>query len=273
MSQENFDLVVIVTTYNSAGTIKECLDSVNKLHDGIRILLFVHDDGSTDDTQQILASYKSVIPFQYSFSKKNQGRPFGLINGVRETKSKYISILDSDDLSTVDRLSESFHMLEAFPGLDLVSGQIQKFGVWGKEQPSNFPTNFSSIESWLKAGRNPIAHSTVTFRRSWYEELGGYNSELNFCLDFDLFLRGLKHDNYFISEKIYCLYRSPNRTPSFSYWKTSRLYRDLVLENFRRNLGGTYKPPGKMARYLNNNSALLIRYYFLKLFTRRIHRM
>jgi glycosyltransferase involved in cell wall biosynthesis len=273
MSQENFDLVVVVTTHNSAETIKECLDSVNRLHDGIRIILFVHDDGSTDNTKQILASYKSVIPFQYFFSDKNQGRPFGLINGIRKTKSKYISILDSDDVSTADRLSESFHKLEACPELDLVSGQIQKFGSWGREKPSNFPTNFSSIESWLKAGRNPIAHSAVTFRRSWYEEAGGYSHELPFCLDYDLFLRGLKNHNYFISEKIYCLYRTENRTPNFSYWKNSRLYRDLVLENFRRSAGGTNKPPGLRARTLNKNSALLIRYFLLKLFTRRIHQM
>ena len=80
-SYKNIEVTVNCTTYNHAGYIKKCLDSIlsQKVNFGVQIL--VHDDASTDGTSKIVLEYAEkypnvIIPIiekenQYSVNKKN----------------------------------------------------------------------------------------------------------------------------------------------------------------------------------------------------------
>ena len=94
-----FDLVkisVIIPVYNTQEYLRECIDSVlNQNFQDIEIICI--NDGSTDNSQDILDEYhKKDIRFKV-FTQKNQGLAKSRNVGLNHAKGEYVIFLDSDD--------------------------------------------------------------------------------------------------------------------------------------------------------------------------------
>ena len=100
---------VVIPTYNRAGKVSKAIGSV--LAQTFRDLeVIVVDDGSSDDTAQILQqTFGDKIRY---FPQANQGQSVARNRGLKESRGEWIAFLDSDDLWEKDKLEWQLKALE-----------------------------------------------------------------------------------------------------------------------------------------------------------------
>ena len=86
---------VIMPVYNGAATIRQAIDSVYRQN--VPLELLVIDDGSTDQTVEILSAYQERPDFRYLKNAQNIGAAASRNRGVHEAHGQYIAFLDADD--------------------------------------------------------------------------------------------------------------------------------------------------------------------------------
>ena len=107
---------IIVPTYNCGRFLRESLDSLFAQTDRDREVIVV-DDGSTDDTSEVLAAYaERVTVVQGAHGGISSARNLGLARAQGE----WIAFHDADDVATADRLAWSHAFLRAHPEFDAV---------------------------------------------------------------------------------------------------------------------------------------------------------
>ena len=149
-----------IVTFNRASFLKKCLSSIqNQYFKDIEIVIV--DDGSTDETIQIIDSFKD-LPIKFFQNEKNAGISFSRNRAAKLSEGKYIAILDSDDECLPERLIWSLEVFEKNDAVDIVcgnaifNGKIDE-GIYRKVTDNLFVNLFFE---------NPIIHSTVLIRRS-----------------------------------------------------------------------------------------------------------
>lgn len=106
-SDNNKRVTIIVTTYNSAAFIENCIDSLlNQSIDNIEII--VVDDASTDDTVAILKKYSTIKVIKL---KENGGTYHARNIGIKQSTSEFITFQDSDDWSHPERVARQLLQL------------------------------------------------------------------------------------------------------------------------------------------------------------------
>ena len=87
-------VTVVIPTYNRAHLIKDAVESVlNQTYQDFELIVI--DDGSTDNTREVLAVYKDKLTYIY---QENQGRSSARNHGIELAQGEYIAFLDSDDV-------------------------------------------------------------------------------------------------------------------------------------------------------------------------------
>lgn len=96
-----YDLSIIVPTYNNRDKIKNCIESVLCQNINYRYEVIIIDDGSTDNTLEILNEYKDKQNFKI-ISQENLGVAAARNRGLQVCRGKYIMFIDSDDIISED---------------------------------------------------------------------------------------------------------------------------------------------------------------------------
>ncbi|MGC8958960.1 MAG: glycosyltransferase family 2 protein [Chloroflexia bacterium] len=188
LSHRHPEVSVIMAVYNGAQYVREAIDSIlSQTFPAFEFI--VVDDGSTDDTPRILATYSDprviVIP-----NESNRGLTRALNRGIRASRGKYIARQDADDTSFPERLERQVQFLESHPEVGLVGTGAQWVDAQGLPiqlwQPISDPVQ---IQEMLLSGI-PFLHGTFVFRRACLEDTGGgYNEKMPVAQDCDLLLR------------------------------------------------------------------------------------
>lgn len=97
-------ITIIIPTYNRAWSLPRAIDSVLKQSSNNWRLIIV-DDGSIDDTKEVISPYLKDSRIQY-FYKKNGGVGAARNFGVNKVKTKYVTFLDSDDELVFEAISK-----------------------------------------------------------------------------------------------------------------------------------------------------------------------
>lgn len=223
------DVSYIMTTLNNERTIEESLNSINFSYPNFNVEIIVVNDGSTDGTRKILENFKFNVPNCIVHLEKNIGRGNAANLAIMKSNGRYIAIFDADDLQIGNRLVMSAKYLDQNKDIDVVAGQYFRFGDWGKSpRISSLSTNPKEISKQLARFRNPIAHSSCMYRKSWFNNLGGYNNDFNRCQDLDLFVRGYSGSNYHIFPDAFMLYRVERRFPKLKYFLDEERWRIVI---------------------------------------------
>ena len=99
---------VIIPVYNTEKYLKECLDSiVNQSLEDIEIICI--DDGSTDNSLEILREYAENDSRFKIFSQENNGQGSARNYGLDVAKGEYIYFMDSDDFIELNTLSDCYN--------------------------------------------------------------------------------------------------------------------------------------------------------------------
>lgn len=118
------DISVIVPAYNVEKYISSCLNSLlNQTKKEIEIIVI--DDGSTDNTLNILNEYKKNNPSKiHIVSQENQGLSITRNNGIKLSTGKYILFVDGDDEIDINLLKNLWDKLEEFP-YDVIAFNVE----------------------------------------------------------------------------------------------------------------------------------------------------
>lgn len=107
---------VVILTYNHESFIAKALDSVLMQQTNFDFRIIIADDGSKDDTANIIEKYKNKHPKKIEFinNNKNQGVLKNVFSLLTKDASKYIAFLDGDDYWTYNlKLQKQYNFLEA----------------------------------------------------------------------------------------------------------------------------------------------------------------
>jgi len=197
---------VIIPTYNAAHFLLRTLDSVLS-QDYPKVEIIVIDDGSTDETDRVVAYY---IPRGVSYIRQeNSGGPSKPRNvGIRKAAGKYVFLLDSDDLMLPSKIRRSVAFLEKSPDIGLLFTDFVVIDEAGSRSDRSFLATYPGFQALPRrsvdddiyviqrdaahAGliaENFIGTSGVAVPRHVFEEIGWFDEQLRSSEDRDLWFR------------------------------------------------------------------------------------
>lgn len=188
---------IIIPTFNRSIDLKRALTSLKyQLYKYFEVL--VCDDGSTDNTPEVVAAFSNDLNIKY-IKIANSGRPAIPRNlGITQAKGKYIAFLDSDDWWHENKLQLAFECLEN--GADLVYSDFYKAKSLTEKEIVRVRDLKTNITTDLLKNGNAICNSTVVVRKSILDKVGFFNEGHEYIAweDFDLWLRISKITNRFV---------------------------------------------------------------------------
>jgi len=102
---------VILPTYNRAWTLKTAIDSVlSQVYPNIELIVI--DDGSQDNTQELLKEYNNKITILF---QENAGVSSARNFGIKKSRGEFIALLDSDDAWDKRKISCQIEFFKANP--------------------------------------------------------------------------------------------------------------------------------------------------------------
>lgn len=179
-------VTVFMPVYNGEKYLKESMDSIlNQTFRDFEFLII--NDGSTDNTVQIIQSYTDPR-IRLLENEKNMGLVPTRNRGIKESAGKFIAILDSDDIAHPKRLEKQMAFLESHPDFGMVGSWVKIIDEKGRPTGTLWKNRLApeKIPSLLLF-HNYFAQSAITLRKSalpeeWYRQLSP--SE-----DYDLWVR------------------------------------------------------------------------------------
>jgi len=186
---------VVIPAYNCGQFIGDALDSVvDQNYPALEV--FVVDDGSTDDTCEVVARYGSAVTLM---RQRNAGAAVARNEGLRRARGKYIALLDADDLwlpgklrLQVDHLERNVDVAMCCTRWHLLhpdaAGRYQIERARAPESATVDPNCAGWIYCELLLDCE-VWTSTVVMRRELSERVGGFDAELRRGQDYDYWLR------------------------------------------------------------------------------------
>lgn len=182
---------VVIATYNRARFLPETIESV--LQQRFRDFeLIVVDDGSTDETRQVLQSYGDQIRFFY---QENRGPSAARNLGIRYARGTWIAIQDSDDLCTPDHLELLFHFADKNPNCGMVFANGSYLGGPQHHRETIIPGDKSrrlarqGVRLVDFFDKSVVRLQAALVSKKCLEAIGGLDEELRICMDLDLAFR------------------------------------------------------------------------------------
>jgi glycosyltransferase involved in cell wall biosynthesis len=180
---------VVIPTYNRADYILEAIESVmSQTYRDFEIV--VVDDGSTDDTRQVLADMVAAGTIQYVY-QENRSKSAARNHGIRLAKGKYIAFLDSDDLFAPTKLEKQVAFLERHPEIGFVHSWYSKFDDDGNQLGVRDTSKYTGwvypeiLLSWSVL----MAVPCMLVSREVLSEVGGFDETQKWGEDLDLWRR------------------------------------------------------------------------------------
>ena len=234
---------VIIPCFNRASVLERAVNSVltQTFQD---FSLFIVDDGSSDDTQNILWTFKTH-PKVTVLKQDNRGVSAARNLGVKNSNSPWISFLDSDDEWLPTKLEVQVKEIKKNPSTRFIhSNEIWirngvRVNAPEKFDKSNHDIFKRSLEFCL------ISPSTVILKRELFEERGHFDESFTVCEDYDLWLKILaREDVTFISDFLVKKYgghadQLSTKFPAMDYWRIRSmigLSRTLDLDPEKKKL-------------------------------------
>lgn len=176
---------IIVPAYNQSQYLGDAIRSALAQTCG-DLEVIVVDDGSTDDTRGVCQSFTD--PRVRYVWQENRGLSGARNTGIRESRGKFLTFLDSDDQFLPEKLELLLGAFERDSSLGLVAGQALLIDQLGRRIGEVFDKPLPDDPSELLQG-NPLHVGSVLLRREWQERVGFFDETLRSYEDWDMWLR------------------------------------------------------------------------------------
>ena len=159
---------ILIPVYNAEKYLKECLDSVVKQTlNGIEVIAI--DDGSTDESPQILDAYASMYPNVSVIHQKNMGVVATRCNLLMMAKGEYVAWIDSDDFMEPSMMEKMYRKAKSLNS-DLVLCDYNYYPEAVKTKEKWYKP-YKGIVDWNFIERNTQQWNKIV-KRSLLEEIG-----------------------------------------------------------------------------------------------------
>jgi glycosyltransferase involved in cell wall biosynthesis len=180
------EVSVVIPARNAAAFVGAAIESV--LRQTFRDFeLLVVDNGSTDDTARIAATYPAPVR---CLSEPRAGVAFARNRGLRESRGRWIAFLDADDLWLPPKLEAQLRALRSRPGaracstaFEIVDSALRPLAV------KRHPLTTSLLEELLFVGNVIGPPSTPLIERELLVRENGFDPELSYGADWNLWIR------------------------------------------------------------------------------------
>lgn len=205
---------MLLPVYNAQRWLGAALDSILNQSFG-NFELLVMDDGSNDETPQIIRKYGDPR-MRVVREERNQGLVPTLNRGIELAKGRYIARMDADDVAHPRRLELQFAFLEG-------NRDVAICGTWfrtthgARRVAVRPPTRHDDIDAHLFF-RSPFGHPTVMIRRDFLEKSGlRYDAAARHAEDFDLWVRSRSWTRFANLPRFLLQYRAHSEQVSSGY--------------------------------------------------------
>jgi glycosyltransferase involved in cell wall biosynthesis len=183
-------VTILMPVYNGQRFVDEAIESVlGQGYDDFEFVIV--DDGSTDATPSILAKWAARdARIAVHRSPRNEGIPAALNRGLAIARGEYVARQDADDLCVAGRLAKQVAVLDAEPGVVLVTAGYELIDFQGRRRGWRMRFEAPEVVEYLMHFSNAIGgHGQVMFRREAVLAAGGYRVEYEYSQDYDLWSR------------------------------------------------------------------------------------
>ena len=201
-----------IITYNRAHYLDDAIASVlDQTFDDFELL--VVDDGSTDDTQAVLARYGDRVRYVRC---EHRGKAAARNTAAELASGEYLAFCDSDDLWYPDRLARQVRVLRADPRIGMVHGHVDVIDADGRPLPERTAVGRAVFGAAHRRRATYASYafdcrclsSTVLLRREVFDAIGLYDCELP-IEDYDFYLRlVLAYEIAFLHGPALAMYRA-----------------------------------------------------------------
>ncbi|HAH30738.1 MAG TPA: hypothetical protein DCL44_00305 [Elusimicrobia bacterium] len=182
------EVSALMSCYNGGRWLCEAIDSV--LSQTFRDFEFiVVNDGSTDNTWEIIQSYRARDERIVAISKKNTGLADSLNTGIARARGSWIARVDQDDICEPVRLEKQLTFVRAHPGVALLGSgftEINEGGVIITEH--RYPSSHDALVGRLERLQGFFPHSSAFYLTDAARKAGGYNTRITRADDWRLWL-------------------------------------------------------------------------------------
>lgn len=243
-------VTVLMSVYNGESYLNEAIDSIlAQTFTDFEFLII--DDASTDRTPEILLSYGDSR-VRIVTNEENLGLTKSLNKGLALARGEYIARMDADDISVPERLEKQVFFLERNPDVGVLGANVQYIDEFGNPSQIIIWPQRDSLIKWQLCFMNPIAHPSVIVRRKLLMDSGGYNEEIIFAQDYDLWVR-LSPRTHFENYRDILLYlRKTNENISFTKYNEQKMFSHLISKRAINNIVDTTMPQAVADCILNN---------------------
>lgn len=259
--EDQIEVSIVCITFNHEKYIRKCLDGFLMQKTNFRYEVIIHDDASTDKTQEIIKEYEFKYPkiIKPIYQKENQlsrGINFHKLYTVPRVKGKYIALCEGDDYWIDEhKLQLQYDCLEKNNDCSMCVAKTQGVNddeskIIGCTYPRriDIPT-IINLEYFLKIRNEYPFHTTSYFcRAKYWKELYINPPEFKKAIkvpDEPLLLYMLTKGNIYYIDKIMSCYR---RLSKGSYGANTLNDRKKVIEALRTN----YLMMENFSKYINN---------------------
>lgn len=205
------DVSVIIPAYNAVSYVRKCLDSLlHETMDNLEVIII--NDGSTDNTLEVISEYRDKIKNYVIIDKENGGQAVARNEALKVARGKYVFFLDSDDYLVPGALSE-LYALAVKDDYDIAVGDKYMFyDDSDKREPFPFYAD------------NDDVHKRFVLRQ---------NGPLAVLIKRDMIL---EHNWSFYENHIY---EDVATIPALALYANKILYTDIDLYNYYVRIGST----------------------------------
>lgn len=234
---------VLMSVYNGEEFLNEAIDSIlNQTYEDFEFIIL--DDGSSDNSLDIIKSYEDNRIRIHS-SSINMGLVYQLNRGLALSKGKYIARMDADDISLPERFERQVAFLDNNPKIGVLGTSFQILDENDFLQPLvKLPTHNNFIK-WHLCFRNCFAHPTMMMKRDVIVKAGGYDKEMQYAEDYDLWRRLSVITNLSNLDEVLVLYRIHKTNVSLihiqmMHQKTIQIKSMMISEILKADISSEY---------------------------------
>jgi glycosyltransferase involved in cell wall biosynthesis len=176
--------------YNAAPYLRQAVDSVmRQTYADVELVLI--DDGSSDDSPRIAEDLAREHTGRIRFLRTDRKGPYPARNvGLAQAQGELVAFLDADDYWTTDFV-EKLHAALVRSEAALAYCGWQNVGATDRTNEPYVPPDYETgdkLELLLRSASPWPIHAALT-RRSVIDQVGGFDTTLETCMDYDLWLR------------------------------------------------------------------------------------
>lgn len=211
-------ITVLMPVYNGEKYISEAIDSIlNQTFSDFEFLII--DDGSTDNSCEIIKSYKDKRIYLVK-NETNLQIVKTLNKGINLANGEYIIRMDADDISLPYRFEKQIQFMESHTDIDICGSWVETF--YDKQSIWETPEKDEDIKAYLFFNSAIIHPSVIIRKKSIIKHALYYRDEYNKSEDYDLWERSSKYLKYANIPEVLLKYRVEIKKNQNEYKKVQK---------------------------------------------------